>query len=108
MTTTTTTDLPLPAGAEPDIWQEVATTTAYRILYGASRGVEDHDEINVSTTVVQFKDGSLDNGSIHEEPLVYVQTNCDTGLRSAEARELAAVLIECADEIDGWARVGNG
>ncbi len=46
---------------------------------------------------------TVDEGSTNEHPFVYVETNGDRGLTSAQARELAAVIIECADEIDRWA-----
>ena len=40
---------------------------------------------------------------MHENPDVYVETHSDGGLSSAQARELASVLIDAADEVDRWA-----
>ena len=54
----------------------------------------------VQATAVQFADGRIDDGSVHEPPRVYLG---DDGLTSAQARELAAALIETADEVDRWA-----
>ena len=54
------------------------------------------------TTAIQFSDGRIDDGTIHEPPHVYVETNSDSGLTARQARELATVLLDCADEIDRW------
>jgi hypothetical protein len=43
----------------------------------------------------------VDDGRV-EPPHVYVETDSDRGLTSAQARELSAVLLEAATEIDGW------
>jgi hypothetical protein len=73
------------------------------VLYGASHGIQGRAEVNVSTTAVQLADGSIDDGSRLDPPFVYVEAN-DLGLTSQQARELAAVLIGAADEVDGWAQ----
>jgi len=52
---------------------------------------------------VQYQDGLIDDGSIEECPRVYVETNQDCGLSSTQARQLAAHIIDCADQIDRWA-----
>jgi hypothetical protein len=57
----------------------------------------------VATTAVRYRDGRIDDGTISEPPFVYVQTCRDAGLTSTEARQLAAHIIECADEADRWA-----
>ena len=46
----------------------------------------------------------VDDGSVHEAPHVYIG---DDALTSAQARELAAALIQTADEIDRWAARGT-
>jgi hypothetical protein len=99
---TTTYDLPVPDGAEADVWED-DTPQPYRVLYGVSRGVAGRDDVIVGTTAVQYRDGRIDDGTIEEPPLVYVETCSDSGLTSTEARQLAEHIIECADQIDGWA-----
>ena len=47
-------------------------------------------------------DGVVDDGTRVESPKVYVETP-EPGLTAAQARQLAAVILECADEIDGRA-----
>jgi hypothetical protein len=53
----------------------------------------------VQATAVQFGDGRIDDGSVYEAPHVYLG---DVALTSVQARELAAALIETADEINRW------
>jgi len=88
-----------PAGATADIWEG---TPPERIVYSASRGIPDY-EVNVWTSANQFADGTLDDGSRTEPPTVHLEVGASTGMNSDQAGILAAVLIEAADEIDGWA-----
>jgi hypothetical protein len=99
--TTTIPDVPAPAGARPDTWQE-DVPQPYRILLGDVRGIDgrDIDHVSVQPTAVQFSDGRVDDGSVHEPPHVYL---CDDGLTAMQARDLAALLIAAADEVDRWA-----
>jgi len=99
--TTSTPHPPVPVGAEPDVW--VDDTVPYRVLYGASRGVSGRDDVIVGTSAIQLPYGPIDGGTVPEQPHVYVETNQDRGLSSAQARELAALLVGSADEVDGWA-----
>ena len=101
MTTTTIPDVPIPASARPDAWQDDAPQP-YRVLLGEVRGIDgvDIDRVSVQPTAVQFSDGRVDDGSVHEPPHVYLG---DDGLSCAQARALAAALIEAADEVDRWA-----
>jgi hypothetical protein len=98
--TTTIPDVPVPPGARPDTWQD-DSPLPYRVLLGEVRGIDgvDIDRVCVQPTAVQFSDGRVDDGSAHEPPQVYLN---DYGLTSAQARELAAVLVDAADEVDGW------
>jgi hypothetical protein len=50
------TDLPLPAGAAPDIWQ-LNDHMPYRVLFGVPRGVIGRD-ITIGTTAIQFSDST--------------------------------------------------
>ena len=63
MTTTTPTypDLPAPAGARPDDWQD-DWPLPYRVLFGESRGVKgrrDSDGVTVQASAIQFSDGHV-------------------------------------------------
>jgi hypothetical protein len=101
MTTTTIPDVPVPPGARPDTWQD-DSPQPYRILLGDVRGIDgvDTDRLCVQPTAVQFADGRVDDGSVHEPPHVYL---CDHAFTATQAREVAALLIAAADEVDGWA-----
>jgi hypothetical protein len=92
-------DIAPPAGATADVWKG---TPPERIVYGASRGIPDY-EVNVWTSANQFADGTLDDGSRSEPPTVHREVGASTGMNSDQAKILAAVLLEAADEIDGWA-----
>ena len=71
MTTPTTTppDVPIPAGARPDTWQN-DVPFLYRVLLGELRGIDgvDIDRVNVPPTAIRFSDGCVDDGSVHELP----------------------------------------
>ena len=98
-TTTTTSPVPLPAGvATTDEWQDYAPMP-YRILFGVLRNTGGVKFTTVQATAVQFADGRIDDGSVHEAPHVYLG---DDALTSVQARELDAALIETADEVDRW------
>lgn len=99
MTTTTTPDVPTPPGAEPDNWWD-DDPQDFRVLYGVSRGVDDHKLI-VQTSALQYRDGSINTSD--DPPRVSVDIHYDSGLSSSQARELASVLLEAAAEVDGWA-----
>jgi len=51
---------------------------------------------------VQWPDGAVDDGSTEEGPEVHIHVCGDDGLSPAQARELAAMIVEAADELDGW------
>ncbi|MDT5333406.1 MAG: hypothetical protein QOF31_4703 [Mycobacterium sp.] len=93
-------DVPIPAGARPDTWQD-DSPQSYRALLGTVRGIDglDIDLVCVQPTALQFSDWRIDDGSVHEPPHVYLR---DDALTSAQARALAATLIEAANEVDRW------
>lgn len=72
----------------------------YRVIFGRDREVTAHAAV-VGTNAVQFADGRIDDGRI-EPPNVIADVGSET-LSSVQARELAALLIAAADEIDRWA-----
>ncbi len=114
MTTTSSPTAPNvapPPGAEPDVW-EGTTPMPHRVVYTEPRCVLNRTGDHLRSPVVvaqaiQWADGFLDDGLI-EPPSVSIESSGDHGLTSAQARELAAAILEAADEIDGWAgRTGD-
>ena len=98
MPTTTTTpvpDVPLPAGAD-DVGD--FDCDGYRDIYGVDRTVTDH-AARVYAFGSQAADGRL------YDLAVYIADGDAAGpiLNSDQARELAAALLEAANELDGWA-----
>lgn len=87
-------DVSLPTGAEEACqwWPEAGGPQ--RTIFGAKR--EIGDRATVDTTATQSADGSISGGRVSVDALA------DRGLTSSEARQMAAVLIETADEIDRW------
>ena len=74
----------------------------YRILSGELRNIDGGSNYTtVQATAVQFTDGRIDDGGVHEAPHVDLG---DDALTSAQARALAALLVEAADEVDRWAK----
>jgi hypothetical protein len=109
MPTTTTNphpDVPLPAGAQPltGEWYD-DRSQLYRLITGDAREVTDAG-VAVLTDAVQFVDGGVDQGEFSSPPsMIITREDTDTGVRlfSDQARELAAVLLEAAAELDRWA-----
>jgi hypothetical protein len=100
-TTNTIPDVPIPAGvAKTDEWQD-DTPMPFRVLFGERRNTDGVKFTTVQATAVQYSDGRIDDGSVYEAPHVYLG---DDALTSVQARELAAALIETADEVDRWAQ----
>ena len=95
-------NVPLPTGtAAVDDWHP-HDPLPYRVVLGAGRGITDHNVV-VQTAVIQFADGRIDDGRI-KAPNVTISHACYNGRRlsSTQARELAARVLEAADELDGW------
>jgi hypothetical protein len=105
MPTTTThryPNVPLPTGVAAVFDWRPNDPLPYRVVLGAGRGVSDHNVV-VHTSAIQFADGRIDDGGI-VAPSVTISHACynGRGLSSTQARELAARLLEAADELDGW------
>jgi hypothetical protein len=47
---------------------------------------------------------SIDQVGLKDAPRIRVRANREDGLTKKQARELAALLLEAADELGGWAR----
>lgn len=101
--TITVEPVPLPLGAvAADDWQD-DSPTPYRVLLGELRAIDglDINRVSVQATAVQLSDGQVDDGSRYEPPLVYLG---DDGLSTAQARSLAAALLEAAAQTERWAQ----
>ena len=71
-------------------------------MLGEGRGVTDHNVV-VHTVAIQFADGRIDDGRIKAPTVTISHAGYNgRGLSSTQARELAARLLEAADELDGW------
>jgi hypothetical protein len=107
MPTTTTNphpDVPLPAGAvaDPDAWE--FWDNEFRIFQAPDGVILDATGRKIGevrTLGIQFPDGSVDTDE--NPPSIDVCTYTDAGLTAEQARALAALLVEAADQIDGWA-----
>ncbi len=95
---TTTHPITPPAGTIADTWQP----ENYRIVCGPRRGIPGRDDFTVTTTAAQLGDGSIDDGSTIEPPHISLD-HPDRGLTAAQARALAALLLDAATAIEGWA-----
>jgi hypothetical protein len=84
-------DVPVPAGArpvggwDPGRFLDENETRVWRLIYGAERKITDNRGY-VHLRATQYSDGELDDLG------VYVYT-CDDDLNSAQARELASILL---------------
>ena len=88
----------IPAGSTADDWQP----EQYRTVYGPRRTVPGREEFGVTATAAQLRDGSIDNGTIIEAPQVYLNAP-ERGLTAAQARSLAGLLLDAAQQLDSWA-----
>ncbi len=100
-TTPTTThfnpDVSLPAGA---VFADVRDgTDPLRVVVGPNRGITDSD-VKIWTTAIQRTDGRV--AQEPEAPEIHIHAIWENGLNSDQARELAAVLLEAAAEVDRW------
>jgi hypothetical protein len=107
MTANTTTspypDIPLPAGAVADDDAWALWDNECRMFRGPDRVVlNGAAEIiaEVRTTGMQLPDGSVDNGE--DAPTIDIYMEGGGDLTSEQVRELAAIFLEAADQIDGW------
>ena len=72
----------------------------YRVVFGPRRVILDRDgeDVTIETSAIQFSDGGVDDGGV-EGPAVHIGGRTFTGL---QACQLAAALVEAADELDRW------
>jgi hypothetical protein len=88
-------DVPLPSGAHVSTgWEEWSSDGSARIISGNDRSIKD---VRIRTCALQLRTGSI---SLSDPPAVTIDDGQE--LSSAEARQVAALLLAAADEIDGW------
>jgi hypothetical protein len=96
-------EVPLPYGAitEPDAWE--LWSNKFRVIRTANRTVTG-GSCTVHGSALQFPDGRIDDGTSTraDPPGVWVELGAEVALTTTQARELAAVILHTADEIDGW------
>jgi hypothetical protein len=78
---------------------DVDETRDFRLIHSADRQITDSRSC-VRLCATQYSDGSLDDLRIE----VFED---DNDLNSDQARELAVVLLEAADELDRWAAMSD-
>lgn len=91
----------LPSGAvEADEWQPEPLT--YRVVFGATRDIEGMYDLvgNLRSTVIQLADGTVDDGSSVEPPLIHVSIEQGSALTATQARGLAQLLNTAATEVE--------
>ena len=89
-------DVPLPTDVVAASDWQANDPLPYRIILGEDRGITNH-KMAVHTVAIQFADGRIADGRI-KAAIVY----SGQGLSSTQARELAAALLEAADQLDRW------
>jgi hypothetical protein len=100
-TATPTPDVPLPAGAMSlGDWVADDPHPAWRLIEAPYRGIDGYQAI-VRPEAIQYADGSLDIG--RDGPTVNVHILEDNGMTPQQARALAALIVEAADQADAWA-----
>ena len=102
MTTTSLTNpppdvAPPPHAADVDDWDR----TGERYVHGVDHHITDSD-LAVFTTCFQNRDGSIQGDAAEgdEGPRVFLDQGVD--LNADQARELAALLLDLAAQVDRW------
>ncbi|WP_157118283.1 hypothetical protein [Mycobacterium sherrisii] len=93
-------EVPAPDGARVGNWED--GEAPFRFISAPEREIAG-TTVRVLAGAYQFADGSLDLGGKIGVPTVAIDGDADR-LSVQQARELAAALIEAADEVEGWSR----
>jgi hypothetical protein len=105
MTTTTSPDVRLHPGASapPDSWAD--WNNEFRVIHTDGRRVSGCGCM-VYGSALQFPDGHVDDGTLdpNDPPGICIDFDSSTNLTTDQARELAALIVSTADELDGWTR----
>lgn len=100
MTTTAPTPPSPPDATDIYEWADEHTPDQFRLFEGTVRTVDRNSAAEPMTVAImgsQLADGAV------EERWITVHDPYDSHLTSDGARRFAAVLVEAADEVDGWA-----
>jgi hypothetical protein len=89
----------IPADATADIW-ETDSGHKYRVVRMIPRSIPEREDVLIISSAIQLEDGSYDDGSADEPPLMFIESGGDRGLTIAQARELAAEILSAADELE--------
>lgn len=84
-----------PAGATAQSWED-DDGKIYRLI-GREHHIPATPDVALGLSAIQLIDGHIEPDSV----LLFIN-NCE--LSPGHARELAAELLHCADELDGWRR----
>ena len=107
-TCTNPTNVPLPTAASgADDWQH-GDSQPHRVIFGTSPHIDGRPDVILFPTAVQLPDGSIDNGSRIEPPVVYIDVTTERGLTAAQARALGAALGDAAALLDRWEQFTPG
>jgi hypothetical protein len=102
-TTTTTPSVPLPPGADYlDDWEGDGSEMPYRFTSTTHTPFLD-DYVNVWTSVVQYADGTIDDGRI-QAPSVFIS---DWPIPNEKVRELILVLQKSLALVEEWTRLSD-
>lgn len=95
--------IPAPAGTSPADWDTI-DGHLFRCIHGQVRG---RDGVTVAASAVQLSSGVIDNGAAVEAPRVFVHVP-GGGINTADARELAAMLLAAVAEVERWRQQCGG
>jgi hypothetical protein len=98
MNTTTTPDVPLPADASSSGWAE--WDNECRVI--TATNAESATALCRHPQSSYLAAASKPKAWWSQSPAVSVETHRDHFLTSAESRELAAAIVDAADEVDDW------
>jgi hypothetical protein len=102
MTANLSPDAPLPPGASgSSTWED--WDNKFRVIHTEARCANAHDCM-VYGSALQFPDGHVDDGTLADPPGICVDFDANSPLTTDQARELAALIVSTADELDGWAK----
>lgn len=76
-------------------WTDKSGLQRERVINAAERPVTGRPDVRVLAAAIQHRNGTI------SEPTVTV-AGADSGLTTAQARQLAALILDAADELDRW------